>query len=230
MPGARFKGKSELGYRGDVILQLDWSVGEIMKTLDYLGLAKNTIVIFSSDNGPVLDDGYVDGAVERQNGHQPAGAMRGGKYSILEGGTRVPFILRWPGAVKPGVSGALVNQVDLLASFASMLRQPLQHNDAVDSWDILGALLGKSQQGRSSMVEQANTLALVKGDWKYIAPQRGPKLFKEVNIESGLDTIPQLYNLKTDIGEKNNVAAAHPDIVKDMAAMLETIRTSGRSR
>lgn len=230
MPGTRFKGKSEMGYRGDVIMQLDWSVGEIMKTLNYLGIAKNTIVIFSSDNGPVLDDGYIDGAVAQQNGHQPAGVMRGGKYSILEGGTRVPFIVSWPGTVKPGVSGALVNQVDLLASFAAMLRQPLKENEAPDSWNILGTLLGKSQQGRSSMVEQANTLALVKGDWKYIAPQQGPKLFKEVNIESGLDTIPQLYNLKTDLGEKNNVAAAHPEMVKEMATMLETIKTSGRSR
>src|SRR5690606_18892982 len=104
-------------YRGDVTLEMDYVVGQLLKTLDYLDLTKNTIVIFSSDNGPVLDDGYVDQAVELAHGHKPAGPFRGGKYSMFEGGTRMPFIIKWPGVIQPGVSDALVSQVDLVASF-----------------------------------------------------------------------------------------------------------------
>ncbi|WP_344976627.1 arylsulfatase [Compostibacter hankyongensis] len=230
MPDTRFKGKSGLGYRGDAILQLDWAVGRIMKTLDQLGLAKNTIVLFTSDNGPVLDDGYQDGAVEMANGHKPAGEMSGGKYSILEGGTRVPFIVRWPAAIKPGVSDALVSQVDLLASFAAFTGQSLNSADAPDSYNVMDALTGKSKQGRSTLVEQGNGLALVEGNWKYIAPHKGPKIAKNVNIALGNDMQPQLYDLKSDLAEKNNQAAAQPDRVKEMAAKLEKIRSDGRSR
>jgi len=248
MPGTPFKGSSKLGYRGDAILELDYSVGRIMKTLEYLGLTKNTIVIFSSDNGPVEDDGYQDGAATLGNGHKPAGPMRGGKYSILEGGTRVPFIVSWPGSVKPGVSDALISQTDLLASFAAFTEQyPRQdhaaaatqkghtsngiQNDSVsgsysvtDSYNVMPALLGRSTQGRPELVEQGSSLAIVKGDWKYIAPRPGLVLFKAVNIESGLSMEPQLYNLKTDIGEHNNLAAQHPEIVKVLSELLEKIK------
>src|SRR5215203_1842741 len=93
MPSTMFKGKSGLGFRGDAILQIDWAVGEIMQKLEYLGLAKNTMIIFSSDNGPVLDDGYQDEAVTKINGHKPLGLLRGGKYSAFEGGTRVPWLM-----------------------------------------------------------------------------------------------------------------------------------------
>jgi arylsulfatase A-like enzyme len=123
MPSTMFKGKSGLGYRGDAILQLDWAVGEIMKHLDLLGLTKNTLLIFSSDNGPVLDDGYQDEAVTKLNGHNPAGPLRGGKYSAFEAGTRVPFIVSWPKKIKPAVSDAMICQVDFIASFAALLKQ-----------------------------------------------------------------------------------------------------------
>ncbi len=124
MPSTMFKGKSGLGYRGDAILQLDWSVGEILKELDFLGLSKNTLVIFSSDNGPHREgDGYQDGAVTQLNGHKPAGILRGGKYSIFEAGTRVPMIISWPGKVQSGVSDALICQIDFLASFSSLLKK-----------------------------------------------------------------------------------------------------------
>ena len=113
MPATMFKGKSKLGYRGDAILQLDWTVGEIVKQIELLGLAENTMIIFSSDNGPVLDDGYEDDAVKKRNGHQQNGPLRGGKYSAFEAGTRVPFILNWPKQVKPGTSSALISQIDL---------------------------------------------------------------------------------------------------------------------
>lgn len=228
MPDTRFKGKSNLGYRGDVILEMDEVVGQLLKTLDYLGLAKNTIVVFSSDNGPVLDDGYVDQAVEMNQGHRPAGPFRGGKYSMFEGGTRMPFIISWPGVIKPGVSDALVSQVDLVASFAAMNGVKLQAGDAVDSYNVLEALLGKSGVGRPVNVEQNNggVLALVQDGWKYIEPHKGPVLMKEVNIETGFDAQPQLYNLKTDKGEKNNLAARHPEKVQQMAAALEQIKKS----
>jgi len=104
MPHERFQGKTTLGYRGDAIVQLDWCVGELMTALDRLKLAENTLVVFCSDNGPVLDDGYKDDAIEKIGTHRAAGHFTGGKYSVYEGGTRTPFITRWKGRIKPGLS------------------------------------------------------------------------------------------------------------------------------
>ncbi|MCJ8165709.1 arylsulfatase [Pontibacter sp. E15-1] len=224
MPSTVFKGKSGLGYRGDAILQLDWAVGEIMKELEHLGLANNTLLIFTSDNGPVLDDGYQDEAVTRQNGHQPSGSMRGGKYSAFEAGTRVPWIVSWPGKVKPAESAALLSQVDLLASFAGMLRQPLDPTDAPDSQDMLKALLGTDKRGREALVLHAGTLAIVKGNWKYIAPGSGRAYNELTDIELGNSPAPQLYDLRQDIGERQNVAARHPEKVKELSALLQQIK------
>ncbi len=117
--------RAAMGPRGDAIVELDWSVGEVLEALDRLKLADNTLVIFTSDNGPVVDDGYSDDAVEKLGDHKPAGPYRGGKYSNFEGGTRVPFIVRWPGHVSAGTSNALVCQIDLLASFAKLTGQAL---------------------------------------------------------------------------------------------------------
>jgi arylsulfatase A-like enzyme len=224
MPATRFKGKSGLGLRGDVILQLDWNVGELMKTLKYLNLDKNTIIIFSSDNGPVLDDGYQDEAVTKLNGHTPAGPMRGGKYSALEGGTRIPLIISWPGKIMPGISGALVSQIDMLASFASFTNQAIPAGDAKDSQNVLPAFLGQSNEGRSAYVEQGGALAIVKDGWKFIPPNNGNPYDKLVGIETGNSTEPQLYNLKEDIGEKHNLAAQYPEKVKELGALLISIR------
>ena len=230
IPATIFKGKSGLGYRGDAILQLDWTVGEIVKQLQYAGIEKNTIIIFSSDNGPVLDDGYVDEAVTKQNGHLPAGKLRGGKYSAFEGGTRVPLIVSWPLQVKPGVSDALVCQVDLLASFAHLTRQKLSAEDGPDSFDMWDAFTGKSFKGRNVLVEQGSALAVIKDQWKYIEPNDGESLMKEVNIETGNDNNVQLYNLENDPGEKDNLALKYPDVVKELALTLQKIKTQGRSR
>lgn len=231
MPATVFKGKSGLGYRGDAILEMDWMVGRIMDKLKALGLEKNTLVIFSSDNGPVLDDGYHDDAVTLQNGHQPLGPLRGGKYSAFEGGTRVPWIVSWPGHIKAGqTSGALVSQVDLFASFAKMTGQPLGATDAPDSFDMLNTLLGKTPKGRDWLILQGGALSLVQGGFKYISPSNGPKLSKEVNIETGNDPAPQLYDLEKDLGEKQNIAAAHPEKVKEMAAMLEKLKEAAKTR
>ncbi len=224
MPSTIFKGKSQLGYRGDVILQLDWTVGEIMKQLDEYKLAENTIIIFSSDNGPVLNDGYEDEAVEKLNGHNPAGIYRGGKYSAFEGGTRVPFILHWAKAVKPGVSAALICQMDLLASFSSFLNEPIAKGQASDSENVLNALLGKSNSGRTVLVQQGGPLSIVKGDWKYISPSKGPSLNRLTQIETGNSPHPQLYNLKTDPSETTNLAEKNPAKVKELSSLLESVK------
>ncbi len=226
MPATIFKGKSGLGYRGDAILQLDWTVGEIMKELEYLGITNNTLLIFSSDNGPVLDDGYEDGAVTMLNGHTPTGNLRGGKYSAFEAGTRIPFVVNWPQKVTPGKSTALISQVDFLRSFSSLLKQPIPDGDAMDSEDLLSALLGKTQQGRSVLVEQSGSsvLSLVKGYWKYISPSNGAAYQRLTGIETGNSPKPQLYNLQDDIGEKNNCADKYPDKVEELQKLLEKIK------
>lgn len=229
-PNARFAGKSSLGIRGDVILQLDWETGEILKALDRLKLTDNTLVIFSSDNGPVVDDGYKDGAVENLSDHQPAGPLRGGKYSNFEGGTRVPLIVRWPKRVKPGVSDALVCQVDFAASLAALTGQTLAQDDAPDSLNMLPVLLGESKTGRKELVEHAGALSLREGNWKYIEPSKGPKLNKNTNTEMGTDPNGQLYELGKDLGEMKNVTAEHPEKAKEMAARIKALREAGRSR
>lgn len=222
VPNKRFAGKSGLGVRGDVILQLDWTVGQIMHTLDSLGIAQNTLLIFTSDNGPVIDDGYKDQAFEKLNGHTPMGIYRGGKYSAYEAGTRVPFILRWPACAKPAKQQALFSQVDVFASFAHILKQPLQKNVAPDSRNCLPTLLGKRSDNRDYIIEQNlnNTLAIVKGNWKYIEPSSASRLEKYTGMELGNEKTPQLYNLDSDPYEKENVAQRHPGIVKELAAII----------
>ncbi len=230
VPHPRFAGKSGMGPRGDVIVQFDACVGRILDALDRLKLADNTLVILSSDNGPVVDDGYRDEAVERLGDHKPAGPWRGGKGSIFEGGNRVPFVVRWPGRIRPGVSDALVCQVDLVASFGALAGQMLGRDDAPDSVNVLPALLGESQTGREHLVEQAGVLALRRGRWKYIEPGKGPPVSRFTGVELGLDPAGQLYDLQEDGGERQNLVAKHSERARDMAAALEAIRRAGRSR
>jgi arylsulfatase A-like enzyme len=213
-----------------VILQLDWATGQILDTLDRLKLTDRTLVIFTSDNGPVVDDGYRDQAVEKLGGHRPSGPLRGGKYSAFDGGTRVPMIVRWPGRVKPGLSDALVGQVDFLASLATLVGQALAREDAPDSFDVLGALLGTSPTGRDELVEQAGALSLIAGRWKLISPHEGPRVDAETNTELGNDPQPQLYDLSIDLGERGNVAREHPEVVRDLSARLVRIREDSRVR
>ncbi|MNR13388.1 Sulfatase [compost metagenome] len=195
-----------------------------MKELEQQGIAQNTMIVFTSDNGPVLDDGYQDEAVTRRNGHTPAGTLRGGKYSALEGGTRVPFIINWPAGIKPAVSDALVSQIDFIQSFAALLQAKIPAGTATDSENQLAAFLGKNKTGRSVYIEQGGALSIIKDNWKYITPQKGPAFAKAVGIETGnLDT-PQLYDLNKDKEEKNNLAATYPDKVKALAALLAEIK------
>src|SRR4051794_39685724 len=229
VPHPRFRGKTEMGPRGDAIAECDWSVGQILKTLDDLQLAESTLIIFTSDNGPVVDDGYRDQAVEKLGDHKPAGPLRGGKYSAYDGGTRVPFLVRWPGSVKPGLSTAPLSQVDLLASLAALAGRKLPEDAAPDSFNLLPALLGKSKVGRPHIVEHATALSLIAGDWKVIQAHNGPKRNQTGN-EIGNDPQPQLFNLANDIAEQNNVAAENPEKVKELLGMLAQIQKDGRSR
>lgn len=230
VPHPRFVGKTTMGPRGDALVQMDWSVGEILDALDRLKLANDTIVIFTSDNGPVVDDGYQDQAVEKLGTHRPAGPWRGGKYSNFEAGTRVPFIVRWPARIKPGVSNALVSQVDLFASLATLVKQPLETPAAPDSFDVLPALLGQSKTGRQFLVEQAGVLSLRDGRWKYIEPGKGPRMSTNTNTELGNDPSGQLYDLARDPGETTNLAARQPARANEMKQRLQQIRQAGRSR
>jgi arylsulfatase A-like enzyme len=224
MPSTMFKGKSGLGFRGDAILQLDWAVGEIMKQLDAMDISKNTIIVFSSDNGPVLNDGYEDGAVTQLNGHTPWGPLRGGKYSAFEAGTRIPMLVSWPGQIKPSVSDALICQIDFIASFSKLLKQPIAASDAPDSQDMLNTLMGKTKQGRNWLVLDSDTYSVIEGNWKYIAPNNGAAINKLTNIELGNNPAVQLYDLSNDIGEKNNLAEKNPEKVKELSELLQKIQ------
>jgi len=185
-------------------------------------------VILTSDNGPVVDDGYRDQAAELLNGHTPAGPLRGGKYSLFDGGTRVVFVSRWTGKIKPGISNALFSQIDLMSSFAELTGQKLDEDAGPDSFNQLDVLLGKSDKGREWLVEHAGRLTIIKGDWKFIEPGPGQKINVNTNTELGNDTVPQLYNINTDLGEKNNVASQNPFIVKELTDLLQKIKNDGR--
>ena len=232
MPHERFQGKTKLGFRGDAIVQLDWCVGELTKTLDRLGLSENTLIVFCSDNGPVLDDGYQDGAITQLGKHTPSGIYRGGKYSIYEGGTRTPFITYWPGKIKPGTSDEIVCTVDLAASVAALVGQELPGAACPDSFNVMSALLGDAGgKGRKQLLQQPNKgqdLALRIGDWKVLSyANAAPK--KHLTYEKARGKY-ELYNLANDPAEKNNLADAEPEKLKEMLAALEKIKTDGHSR
>lgn len=238
MPHERFQGKTSLGFRGDAIVQLDWCVGELMKTLDRLQLSEKTLVVFCSDNGPVLDDGYEDGAVEKNGSHRAAGGLSGGKYSVYEGGTRTPFITRWKGRIPPSVSDELVCTIDLASSCAALTGQTLPQDACLDSFNVLGALLGDSQKpaGRDHLVQQDNgtsgTLGLRVGQWKLHRYPR--KSARNVVVETQLANTPvpeyQLFDLAKDPAEKVNVLAENPELAKRLRERLDLIIKSGRSR
>jgi arylsulfatase A-like enzyme len=226
VPHARFVGQSGLGLRGDALLEFDWSVGRVLDTLERLGLASNTIVILSSDNGPVVDDGYHDQSVEKLGDHLPAGPLRGGKYSAFEAGTRVPMILRWPGRVKPGVSDALFSQIDFPATIAALVSQPVPAGAMADSRNALPALTGDDAIGRDHLIEHASNgrLGVRTADWKYIEPGPGNALHGNGVLETGNSPSPQLYHLKSDPGEKKNEAAANPQKLQELKALLDKAR------
>jgi arylsulfatase A-like enzyme len=227
VPHPRFAGRSPHGTRGDVIAELDWSVGEIMAALDRAKLADDTLVIFTSDNGGVVDDGYQDGAASDTSGHRPNGALRGFKGSLFEGGHRVPFIARWPGHVPVGVGEQLICHVDLLATFAALIGKPLGEEDGPDSCDALPALLGKPSAVRERLIHHSGgypgVLALRNGSWKLLQSGRAGYGGKP-------DREPLLFNLADDPSEEHNLAAEMPEKVRELATLLVEAKQSGRTR
>ncbi|SEF49128.1 Arylsulfatase A [Algoriphagus boritolerans DSM 17298 = JCM 18970] len=224
-PHPRFVGASGMGPRGDVILEADWCIGEFMKTLEDEGFLENTLVIFSSDNGPVLNDGYYDDAVEKLGNYKPSGPFRGGKYSLFEGGTRISFVTYWKGKIKPGVSEALVSQLDLLTSLSKLVGSNIATED---SMDMLAVLMGESTAGREEVILEATTrTALRSGDYVMIPPYEGPKINQFVNIELGNDSEYQLYNIKEDPGQNMNLASSQPEVLERLVKRFEELRGGG---
>jgi len=240
MPHERFQGKSGTGLRGDSILQLDWCVGEIMNTLEAHDLTENTLVLFCSDNGPVLDDGYQDGAVSELGSHTPAGPFSGGKYTVFEGGTRTPFITRWPGKIPPGESQQIVCTIDLAASFAELVSVKLPKDACRDSLNILPALLGEAgAQGRTELLQQGNgtkgrddNFGLRSGDWKLIRQAHPLKTPASVTAKP----MPQLkqkhtlYHLPDDPAEQKDLGTQNPGKLKELIERLDAIIAADRTR
>ena len=221
----RFQGSSALGPRGDALAVFDWCVGRLIETLKETGQYKNTLIVITSDNGPVLFDGYWDGGIEKNGSHRPAGPWRGGKYSRWEGGTRVPFIVSWPGRSKPGISEAVVSQVDLYASIAALIGQPMPANAGQDGENVLSALLGETDDGREYVIEEAlSQIAVRKGSWKYIPPG-------SVTVRGGTDEwvktdVPEpgmLFHLAEDPGETRDLAALYPGKVDELRKIIYNV-------
>ena len=218
VPAPRFAGKTPHGPRGDVIAQLDEHVGKVVDKLKELNLFENTILLVTSDNGPVLNDGYYDDAVLKNGAHRPTGPFSGGKYSKLEAGCRVPLIVSWPaGKVRPTVSNALVSQIDFLASFASLVGQKAA---GVDSRVALSSILGRTRLGRPWVIQEGvQGLSLRAAEWKYIPPHNGPPKIKD--MRSGNSPNPQLYNLTEDPVETRNLAAKMPEKLEELKALYD---------
>lgn len=236
----QFHGKSHAGPHGDFILQLDWIVGELLADLDRLGLADNTLVVFTSDNGPETTTVVH---MRADHGHDGARPWRGVKRDQWEGGHRVPFLVRWPGRVKAGATNAeLVSLTDLMATAAAITGAKLPGNAAEDSFNLLPVLEGKAAKPvRPYLLTQAfagaRTLAIRRGHWKYLAhPGSGGNNYDtgELRPFALPDAAPganaQLYDLNADHGETNNLVLARPDIAKELKALLDESVKSGRSR
>lgn len=223
IPHPRFKGATELGPRGDVIVQFDDAVGQLMAHLKQLGVDKNTLVILTSDNGPVLQDGYKDDAAERTGSHKPAGPLRGGKYSAYDGGAKVPLLVRWPGQVRPGHSDARVCQMDFFASFTGLTGGTIPQGHARDSQDHLPTLLGRTQKGRRTLVTVGARNSLLDGPWKFIPGGSGQAWEPHTRVEMGRTPEDQLFRVDQDPSERRNLADKHPVRLKAMKAHLEAI-------
>jgi len=237
--GDAFKGKTKAGPHGDFIFEMDHVVGELMKALKKYGMAENTLVVFSSDNGPEVPTTI---AMRRDHKHDGARPWRGVKRDQWEGGHRVPFIARWPGRIKPGsTSGQTVCLTDLMATAAAITGAKLPNNVAEDSYNILPALLGENKPIREYTLHQTMSLALAirKGNWKYLDHKgsggnnynRGGEWgMKQYALPEKSPKAPgQLYDLAKDPGETTNLYFEKPEMVEELKAKLEEAKKSGRS-
>jgi arylsulfatase A-like enzyme len=229
-----FVGTSELGVRGEVIQQMDWAAGEVLKALERLKLDRNTLVIFTSDNGPVLFDGYFDGGAEKNQDHRPAGDLRGWKYLVYEGGCRVPLIARWPGRIQPRVTNQMFSLVDLPATLGRIAGAEISAAASPDSLDLSPVLLGTTTENlRDHTVLHgiADTLAIRVGDWKYIpantrsgATGTGGANPTDARFTPNQIPEPLLFNLRDDPAERNSVAAKFPQKAEELHRRLKTLR------
>jgi arylsulfatase A len=240
LPASQFKGKTKAGPQGDYIFEFDSIVGELMHTLERLKVADNTLVIITSDNGP-----EVTSVVNMRKDYQHDGArpLRGMKRDDWEGGHRVPFLVCWPGQVKPGTtSDQLISQTDVMATIAAIIGAKFSEDAAEDSFNMLPALLGQAGKPiRPFMLEQAfggpRWLSIRSGSWKYLDHQgsggndyeKSPELKPYALKDSAPDAPGQLYDLSNDPGETNNLYFQHPNIVKELKEMLDESKRTGRS-
>ena len=241
LPAPAFLGKSQCGIRGDDIVQMDWEVGQVLAALDRLQLANNTLVLFTSDNGPILFDGYYDHSREDAHGHRPADGLRGWKYLVYEGGTRVPMIVRWPGKVPTGVSDQMFCLTDVLATCAALTGGALPPNVGVDSLNQLPVFLGQTRKAvRHIVVQQgiSGSLALRDDQWKYIPANANVAASgmgsganpNDERFAAAVIREPLLFNLAADPAETNNLAAKYPEKMARLAALLRKIQSDGRAR
>ena len=213
-PHSRVAGTTTMGPRGDAIVEADWCVGELIAHLEKEGLLENTMIIFSSDNGPVLNDGYKDDAAEKVGEHKPAGGLRGGKYSLFDGGTHIPLFVYWKGTISPVISDALICQMDLIASLGKLVNASLP--EGLDSREYLDAFMGKKLQARENLVVEAQgRMAYRQGDWMMIPPYRG----QERNLTGNeLGNLPEyaLFNLKEDKAQQENRVVGNEPLLEEM--------------
>ena len=200
-----------------MIAEADWCVGQVMHQLDSLGLLDNTIVIFTSDNGAVLQDGYYDDAAElaKKYGHDPSDGLRGGKYSLFDGGTHIPFIVFWKGHIKPSVSDAYLCQMDLYPTFGELLGAKTPGN--LDGKSYPNVLLGKVRKGgrQNQILEAKGKLALRDGHIVMIPPYLG-KQFNITGNELGNIDHYTLYDLSKDRGQRTDISKEKPGLLKKM--------------
>ncbi len=236
IPTEAFDGKSKAGAFGDFVVQTDDACGQLFKALQESGLEENTLVVFTSDNGP---ENYAY-ARDAKFDHWSSGPLRGLKRDIYEGGHRVPFLIKWPGVLKPGsVSDALIGQFDLIATFAAMVNFALPKNAAEDSFNFLPYLRGESPTPpRSFMVHNTNakSYAIREGDWLLVDAATGytsrkpDAAWNKKHRQPADDTLPvELYNLKDDLGQLKNLAASEPGKVRHLQDLLKRLRGEGHS-
>ncbi|MEM7014701.1 MAG: arylsulfatase [Verrucomicrobiota bacterium] len=234
IPNDEFDGKSKAGPYGDFVYETDDSIGRLLKALEESGKADNTVVIFTADNGP---EKYAY-ARDQKFEHWSAHPLRGLKRDVYEGGHRVPFLIKWPGVTKAGqVSEALISQIDLMATFASALGFDLPDDAAEDSHDLLPLLKGEVDSVRDSHIHNTyeGQYALRDGDWLLMDAKDGYRSGRNKDWEAKRgypaddDQPVELFNLKEDLVQKNNVAAEHPEKVQAMQKKLNEIRERGYS-
>ena len=232
-PHSRFKGKNEAGTRGEALAELDDTVGQVLATLDRLGLAERTVVIFTSDNGGVVQDGY-EGAVNPE--HHCNGRLRGFKGTQFEGGHRVPFIARWPGHIPAGTEdGELIALTDMCATFAALTGADLPADAALDSFNALPALLGQphAQPARDTFISHGagtnGPFGIRQGPWKLVQNAGGGIGFTSAAKQRPART-PLLFNLADDPGEANDLAGKNPAKVAELTQLLRNQQEQGRTR